>query len=61
MNDTAMAVSLVKEQTFIVLKVTFHLSLPWASLLAQEGGMASVIFLQHMRQQAELGQEACGH
>lgn len=51
MNDTITAVALVKEeqqdQTFIVFKVLFHLSPPWASLLAQEGGKVTVIFLQH--------------
>lgn len=40
-------------QTFIVLKVLFHLSPLRASLLAHQGGQAGVIFLQHMRQQAE--------
>lgn len=54
-----MAVTSVKEQqqdqTFIVFKVPFHLSSPWASQLAHEGGKAGVIFLQQMRQQAELG------
>lgn len=56
-----MAVALIREkqqdQTFIVFKVLFHLSPLWTSLLAQEGGKAGVIFLQHMRRQAEsLGQ-----
>lgn len=64
-NDTAITVTSVKEQqqdqTFIVFKVLFHLSSPWASQLAHEGGKAGVIFLQQMRQQAELGQEAYGH
>lgn len=66
MNYKAMAVASVKEkqqnQTFIVLKVLFHLSSPRASLPVHEGGKAgSVIFLQQMRQQAERGQEAYGH
>lgn len=60
MNGTAMAVILIKkeqqqDQTFLVLKVLFHLSPPWASRLAQHGGKAGVIFPQHMKQQAELG------
>lgn len=65
MIQISMAVALVKEkqqdQTFLVFKVLFHLSPPWASQLAQEGGKAGVIFLQHMRRQAELRQEAYGH
>lgn len=66
MNDTAMTVTssvkeLQKNQIFIVLKVLFHLSSPWVSQLAHEGGKAGVIFLQQMRQQAELGQEPYGH
>lgn len=65
MNDTAVAVTSVKEQqhdqTFIVFKVLFHLSAPRASQLAYEGGKAGLIFLQQMRQQAEFGQEAYGH
>lgn len=59
MTRLSMAVTSVKEQqqdqTFIVFKVPFHLSSPWASQLAHEGGKAGVIFLQQMRQQAELG------
>lgn len=39
-----------QDQTFMVLKVLFHLSSPWASQLAHEGGKAGVIFLQQMRQ-----------
>lgn len=65
MHDTAMAVTSVKEQQqdqiFIVLKVLFHLSSLWVSQLVHEGGKAGLIFLQQMRQQAELGQEAYGH
>lgn len=64
-NDTAIAVTSVKEQqqvqTFIVFKVLFHLSIPWASQLVHEGGKAGVIFLQQMKQQAELGHEAYSH
>lgn len=39
-----------QDQTFMVLKVLFHLSSPWASQLVHEGGKAGVIFLQQMRQ-----------
>lgn len=56
MNGTVMVLTSVKEQQqdqiFVVLKVLFHLSSPWASQLAHEGGTAGVIFLQQMRQQA---------
>lgn len=42
MIQISMAVASVKEeqqdQTFLVFKVLFHLSPPWASQLAQEGG-----------------------
>lgn len=46
--NTALAVTLAEElqqdQTFLVLKVLFHLSPPWASLLAHENAKRVLSF-----------------